>query len=68
MESSNQLVAKLSAANFSIRILPSVMTQESLTMVYFAYVHSIMSYGIIFWGSSTYSSLLFKIQKRIELL
>jgi hypothetical protein len=60
----NQLVVKLSAASFSIRILSSVMIQESLWMVYFAYVHSSMSYGIIFWGNSTYSNLIFKIQKK----
>jgi hypothetical protein len=34
-------------------------------MIYFACVHSIMSYGIIFWGNSTYGNLIFKIQKRI---
>jgi hypothetical protein len=62
----NQLVIKLGAASFCIRILSSVMTRESLRMVYFAYVHSIMSYGIIFWGSSTYNNLIFKIQKNSE--
>jgi hypothetical protein len=49
----NHLVTKMSAASYSIRILSVVMTQESLKMIYFAYVHSIMSYGIIFWGNST---------------
>jgi hypothetical protein len=33
-------------------------------MTYYAYVHSIMSYGIIVCGNSTYSNLIFKIQKR----
>jgi len=32
---------------------------------YFSYFHSILSYGIIFWGNSAYSSNIFKIQKRI---
>jgi hypothetical protein len=41
------------------------MTQESLKMIYFAYVHSVMSYGIIFCGNSIYSNLIFKIQKGI---
>jgi hypothetical protein len=35
------------------------------TMTYFSYFHSILSYGIIFWGNSAYSSNIFKIQKRI---
>jgi hypothetical protein len=33
-------------------------------MVYFAYFHSIVSYGIIFWGSSASMQNVFLIQKR----
>jgi hypothetical protein len=36
-----------------------------LRMIYFSYVHSVMSYGIIFWGYSQHSNSIFKIQKRI---
>jgi hypothetical protein len=60
----NQLAIKLSLAVYAIRILSSVVSQESVLMTYYAYVHSIMFYGIIFWGNSTYSNLIFKIQKR----
>jgi hypothetical protein len=34
-------------------------------MVYFAYSHSIMSYGIIFWGASPHSINIFRLQKNI---
>jgi len=34
-------------------------------MVYFAYVHSIMSYGTIFGGNQPHSEKIFKIQKRV---
>jgi len=34
-------------------------------MVYFSCFHSIMSYGIIFWGNSHHSINIFKIKKRI---
>jgi len=34
-------------------------------MVYFAYIHSIISYGIIFWGNQPYSDKIFKIHKRV---
>ena len=34
-------------------------------MVYFAYVHSIMSYGIILGGIQPHSEKIFKIQKRV---
>jgi hypothetical protein len=60
-----QLVTKLSSGGYAIRTLSLVMSQMSLRMIYFAYVHSIMSYGIIFWGNSTHSNCIFKIQKRM---
>jgi len=34
-------------------------------MVYFAYVHSILSYGIILGGNQPHSEKIFKIQKRV---
>jgi hypothetical protein len=45
--------------------ISAVMIQESLRMVHFAYIHYSMSYGLIFWGNSNYSNLIFKIRKRI---
>jgi len=33
-------------------------------MIYFSYFHSILSYGIIFWGNSSPNNCIFKIQKR----
>jgi hypothetical protein len=41
------------------------MSQETLRMVYFVYIQSIMSYGIIFWGNLPYSEKIFKIQKMV---
>jgi hypothetical protein len=40
------------------------MSREGLLMTYYAYAHSIMSYGIVFWGNSTYSDQIFKIKKK----
>ena len=34
-------------------------------MVYHSLFHSITSYGIIFWGNSPHSSIIFKMQKRV---
>jgi hypothetical protein len=34
-------------------------------MIYFAYFHSIMKYGIIFWGYHTDSIRVFQLQKRV---
>jgi len=41
------------------------MSLDVLQMIYFSYVHSVMSYGIIFGGNSHHSDSTFKIQKRI---
>jgi hypothetical protein len=41
------------------------MSQESMKMIYYAYVHSLLLYGIIFWGNAPHSENIFKIQKRI---
>jgi len=34
-------------------------------MVYYSYFHSIMTYGLIFWGNSCYSNIIFRLKKRI---
>ena len=40
------------------------MATEILKTLYFLYFHSILTYGIIFWGNSVCSQLIFKVQKR----
>jgi hypothetical protein len=41
------------------------MSQETLVMIYCAYFHSIMIYGIIFWGNSSYGINIFRLQKKV---
>jgi hypothetical protein len=41
------------------------MFTETLRMVYFAYVHSIISFGIIFWGNQAHIEKIFKLQTRV---
>ena len=42
-----------------------IMSSEALRMIYIAYVQSVISYNIIFWGNAVYTNSIFKIQKRI---
>jgi hypothetical protein len=63
-EHTKHTASKLSSASYAIRILTSVMSLESLLMAYYAYAHSIMSYDIVFWGNSTHSDKIFKIEKK----
>jgi hypothetical protein len=42
-----------------------LLTINDLKTVYFSYVHSVITYGITFWGNATNSKNVFIIQKRI---
>jgi hypothetical protein len=55
----------MSYAIRSIRSIKPFMSGDVLRSTYFSYAHSIISYGIILWGNSSYSEDIFKIQKRI---
>jgi hypothetical protein len=59
------VVPTLSAACFAVRVFNPFMSQYTLMMIYYSYFHSIMNYGLIFWGNSSYSNSIFKLQKRI---
>jgi len=61
----DQMIPALNKAFYVIRSLKPLLSFESLRMVYFSTVHSIISYGIVFWGISTHSKIIFKIQKRL---
>ena len=61
----NQILPRLSSAGYAIRVITPLMTEDTLKMIYHSYVHSIITYGIIFWGNSSHSIHIFKMQKRI---
>ena len=44
------------------------MSLDVMKMIYYSYIHSVISYGIIFWGNSHLSDNIFKIQKRIRVI
>jgi hypothetical protein len=55
------LVKKLSIACYIHRNAKTYMTASSLKMIYYAFFHLAMSYGIIFWGNSSDSFIIFRI-------
>jgi hypothetical protein len=59
-----QLLPKLSAASYAIRVLKPFIIQETLVMVYYDFFHSLMNYGITFWGTSPKSINIFRLQKK----
>jgi hypothetical protein len=60
-----ELTSKMNKACYAIRSIKPFMSLDVLRSTYFSYIHSIISYGIIFWGNSSHSEEIIKIQKRI---
>jgi hypothetical protein len=42
-----------------------IVPLDTLKLIYFSHIHSIISYGIIFWGSSSYANKVFILQKKV---
>ena len=55
---------KLNKACYTIRRSKLYLSNDALKMVYYTFFHSVVSYGLIFWGNSTHSKCVFKLQKR----
>jgi hypothetical protein len=61
----SQILSRLSSACYAIKVITPLMSEDTLKMIYHSYVHSIITYGIIFWGNLPHNTDIFKIQKRI---
>jgi hypothetical protein len=59
------LVKKLSKASYITRNAKTYMSAPSLKMINCAFFHSVMSCGIIFWGNSWHSFIIFRLQKKV---
>ena len=60
-----QLTKRMSMACYALRYIKHSLPIHTLKLIYFAHVHSIMSYGLIFWGSASCANKVFLLQKRI---
>jgi hypothetical protein len=59
------ILPKLASVCFAIRTLYNSLNSEALCMVYFACFHSVINYGLIFWGNSTNVQRVFRVQKKV---
>jgi hypothetical protein len=59
------LMKKLSKACYVIRNAKTYMSASSLKMIYHAIFPAVMSYVIMFWGNSSHSTKIFRIQKKL---
>lgn len=58
------LSGRLSSAAFAVRKIRLLTDIETARLVYFSYFHSLMSYGILLWGSAADIGTIFVLQKR----
>ena len=56
---------KLSSACYVMRLVKPYVTANTLKVIYYSYFHSIMTYGLIFWGNYPDSMKIFRLQKKI---
>jgi hypothetical protein len=59
------ITAKLSSACYAVMSLKPYVTTSTLRMMYYSYFHSIMTYGILFWGNFPDSQTIFTLQKKM---
>lgn len=55
---------KMARGIYALKQIRPITTEQNLKETYYAYVHSIMTYGIIMWGWSTDCERVLKMQKR----
>ena len=54
----DQIMTMLSSACYALRIVTPLMPEDILKMIYYTYVHSILTYGIIF-GETHHTVIIF---------
>jgi hypothetical protein len=59
----DNLLSKVSSAGYAIRFLKPFMSPNNFGFIYFSYVHSMITYAIMFWGISPHSKSVFKSQE-----
>ena len=61
----DQLISRLHSACYAIKAINALLSRKAFRMLYFSYVHSIISYRIIFGGNTPNSIKIFRRQKKV---
>jgi hypothetical protein len=61
----DQMIPKLSGACYAVMLMFPISNINTVKSIYFPYFHSIIKYGIIFWGNSSNSRKIFTLQRKI---
>lgn len=62
----DNLISRLGKGIYALKRLKPITSNHTLRSVYFAYIESLISYGIVYWGGSSqyYMQMVLKAQKR----
>jgi hypothetical protein len=64
----DSIIPKLSSACYVMRRVKPYVSHNTLKIIYYYYIYSVMNYGLLFWESSTESIKIFKLQKMIRIM
>jgi hypothetical protein len=64
-QQTNYICNKMATAAYALSFVKQSLPRETLKLIYYAYVHPILRYGIIFWGNCSSAHNVFMMQKRI---
>ena len=60
----DKLIKRTASSSYAVRQVKQVLPMETLKIIYFAQIHSVMSYGLIFGGNSPGAKKVFLLQKK----
>jgi len=60
----DQIATKLSSACYALRNLKHIVPQTTLRTIYYAHIHSISSYSILFWGADPPMLIIYLFYRR----
>jgi len=60
----DRLINNVSTACYVIRSVNPYVNTNAIIMIYHSLSHTVMTYGIIFWGNSSHSIQVFRIEKK----
>jgi hypothetical protein len=61
----DQVIKRMSSASYALRFIKYSLPIETLKIIYFAHIHTVMRYGIIFWRNSSSAKKVFLLQKKL---
>jgi len=62
----NKIIPTFRSACYVIRSVYLLFDVSTFKTIYYAFFHSVMEYGIIFWGNSSFTKKVLQIQHPLQ--